>query len=298
MNKKVFFGTIAILLVFASCDKYKDVKLFVADFASAIEKGDTATIEQMYPDVTAADSLTITYNADSVFIEQSVTENQYEVKLNDEQSVIVEKVQEGQFHVLESKGLFAYDAKLKEFYLALGCYDPTLSDKENAVRMSDSLFLEYLNNYIAQEKILPRISLEDKEHAPENLLNVKYTILVKNETQFDLPKESFFIMSQLFWVSDMGNFLGKTYYFSDQDINKGESVVYDFPERHDGDLWYVKSKFFMKKLDLSMLQKIYTPTGYEYNKYMQISDEEKGEIVIFNNDYYTRFKHLNLSKEN
>ena len=54
----------------------------------------------------------------------------------------------------------------------------------------------------------------------------------------------------------------------------------------------------MKKLDLSMLQKIYTPTGYEYNKYMQISDEEKGEIVIFNNDYYTRFKHLNLSKEN
>ena len=136
MNKKVLFGTIAILLVFASCDKYKDVKLFVADLASVIEKGDTATIEQMYPDVTAADSLTITYNADSVFIEPSVAENQYEVKLNDEQSVLVEKNQEGQFHVLESKGLFAYDAKLKEFYLALGCYDPTLSDKENADRKS------------------------------------------------------------------------------------------------------------------------------------------------------------------
>jgi hypothetical protein len=266
---KKLLGILTLLLLFASCNSNKEVKLFVDNFASAIEKGEKTTIEQMYPDAIEANSLQIAYNADSVSIESNGKENQYVVNLISNQSIIVEKKQDGQFCVLESKGLFAYESGLKDFCKALGCYDPTLSDKDNAERMRDSSFVEYLNTVVA-DVVKDKVRLEEKEGG--NWENIIFSCIVHNETEFDLPKDSYVLTGKVYHDSDCGPALVSTYKFSDKTIDKGETVEFVFPERFGYLVYSAEWDFVMKKTDMTTLQKIYKPLGNEYQTYSKCSN--------------------------
>lgn len=88
--KKVL-STIAILslVLFASCDKNKEVKQFATDFAAAVQSGNKSEITKMYPGAAAADSLTFVFDAEKAEIEE--LEGGYKVSLADNQYVIVTK---------------------------------------------------------------------------------------------------------------------------------------------------------------------------------------------------------------
>ena len=154
--------------------------------------------------------------------------------------------------------------------------------------MSDSLFVEYLNDFIAQEKILLKIHLKEKHYPCMNDC-VKCSLVVHNESQFNLPKDTYFVMVHINTYNDFARkWVVQSYHkLSDRDINKGETVVFPFSYHLPGKTIILSSKFFIKKLNMSELQMFYKPTGYEYSEYIQVSDKEKREIVDYNNNYYS-----------
>ena len=59
MKKTILSIVVSLSLVlFASCDKNKEVKQFATDFAAAVKSGNKSEITKMYPGAAAADSLT------------------------------------------------------------------------------------------------------------------------------------------------------------------------------------------------------------------------------------------------
>ena len=267
MNKIVLFGIFAITLFFASCDSNKEVKQFAAEFASAVDKGDKAAIEKMYPDASAASSLTVVYNADSVSVEATENENQYVVNLNGKQSIVVEKKQEGQFSVLKSKGLFEYEPGVQEFCQALGCYDPALSDKDNAARMNDSSFVEYMNTRVAEE-IKKHVRLEQKRYRGGDEES-KISINIYNDSEFDLPQGSYVVTAKVYFQGDGRPSLTATHKFSEENIAKGETVFFVVPTPVSELVSeWVEEEFSLNKLDMTMLSKLYKPTGDEYANYL------------------------------
>lgn len=264
MMQKVFLlGLAATVFMFSSCDSNKEVKQFAADFSEVVSGGDKARIEKLYPDVGVSDSLSIAYNADSVSIESTENENQFVVRLNSKQSMTVEKDKDGLYHVVRSYGLFAYDSGVVEFAGALGCYDAKLSDKENAERMGDSVFVDYLN-VKAEECIKEKVRLEQKDYWVDNATE-KVSIAIYNETELDLPKGSYVVTAKVYFQGDGPAILQSSYEYSEA-IAKGDAAYYVVPATID-EMTYVKSSFSLNRVDMCMLLKIYRPTGSEYQDY-------------------------------
>lgn len=265
MMKKIFLlGLTATVFMFTSCENYKEVKQFAADFADVIKGGDRAKIIELYPDLGESDSLSVAFNADSVSVEETEVENQFVVQLNSNQSMTVEKNEEGKFHVLKSKGLFVFAPELMEFCKALGCYDTTLCDKENAERMRDPVFVDYLNEKAGE-------IIKNKVHVKQNIYYTDYYIgkvdvAISNETGFDLPKGSYVVKAKEYFQGDGPAFLQSIHEYS-EDIAKGEIGHYIVPVTID-DLTRVEASLEVKRVDMDMLQKIYRPTGNEYQDYL------------------------------
>jgi len=260
----VILGLTATVLWFASCDSNKEVKQFAADLAEAVKGGDKAKVEMMYPDVSESDSLSITFQADSVVVEKTETDNQYVVKLNSLQSMTVEKDQEGKLRVLNSKGLFAYEPGVVEFCRSVGCYDDALCDKDNSERMRDSAFVDYLNAK-AEEIIKSKVRLEQKDYWVDYATE-KVSIAIYNDSEFDLPDGSYVVTASVYFQGDGPAFLRSSHEYSEA-IAKGDAAYYVVPATID-EMTYVRSSFALNHADMNALQRLYHPTGNEYQDYL------------------------------
>ena len=247
MKKKILFGLTALVMMLSSCESYTEEKQFVADFAAAVKSGDKTKLEKIYPDFSSMDSLACEYNADSISLEASEAEGKLIVKLNSKQSMIIEKAAEGGFTILKSYGLFAYEPGVMEFGKALGCYDETLSDKENSERMNDKDFLGLL--VLKADEFLKK--------------NVR---IEQNNTGFVLPKGCYAVSVGVYFRGDGGGTLESSQSYSEEDIPNGGSSQF-FVKQAVDDLSYVEAEITCNAYDMASLQKIYKPTGEEYNKY-------------------------------
>lgn len=261
MKKIIIFGLVALTIMSTSCESNKEVKQFASDFAAVVKEGDINKVKQMYPDVSEYDSLAIAFNADSVFVEKAEADNQFVVKLNSEQSMTVEKGQDGKFRVVKSNGVFAYKPGVVEFGKALGCYDPSLSDKENYERMNDKDFIGYL--FLKAEDFLKKnVRIEQRTYYN------KVGINIYNNTGINLPKDCYAVTVGVYFRGDGPASLESTQTYSEEDIPNGGSSHF-FVNQIVDDLTYVEAEFTCNAYDMSSLQKIYKPTGDEYEKYQK-----------------------------
>ena len=261
MKKTTIFGLTALVMMLSSCESYKEEKQFVADFAAAVNSGDEAKLEKIYPDFSSMDSLACEYNADSISVEKSEAEGKLIVKLNSKQSMIIEKSAEGGITILKSYGLFAYEPGVVEFGKALGCYDETLSDKENSERMNDKDFIGLLVHK-ADEFLKKNVRIEQRTYYN------KVGISVFNNTGFVLPKGCYTVNVGVYFRGDGGGTLESSQSYSEEDIPNGGSSQF-FVKQEVDDLSYVEAEITCNAHDMASLQKIYKPTGEEYNKYQK-----------------------------
>ena len=261
MKKTTIFGLTALVMMLSSCESYTEEKQFVADFAETVKSGDRTKLEKIYPDFNPIDSMAYEYNADSISVETSEAEGKLIVKLNSKQSMIIEKSAEGGFTILKSYGLFAYEPGVMEFGKALGCYDETLSDKENSERMNDKDFLGLLI-LKADEFLKKNVRVEQRTYYN------KVGISVFNNTGFVLPKGCYAVSVGVYFRGDGGGTLESSQSYSEEDIPNGGSSQF-FVKQEVDDLSYVEAEITCNAYDMASLQKIYKPTGEEYKKYQE-----------------------------
>lgn len=256
---KKLFSTIAILslVLFTSCDKNKEVKQFMTDFAAAVTAKDKATIEKMYPDAAKADALDFSFDAEKAQIEE-LEGGGWKVVLGEgKEIVIVKNEADGTLSIKESHGVFAFDADAVKFSEALGCYDPKLCDKDNAERLADTLFTKSIMENI-EKSLSQNLRVVDKWEG---------NFAVINDNEFDIAGSLYTVVAKSFFSSDAGLLGGKTYTVEGKDVAQKSSVNMSVPGE-----WGELDEFkYSIKLNTNAeaLLKLYQPTGKEYEEYLK-----------------------------
>ena len=82
--------------------------MFATDFATLVSHNQKDSLLAVWPDVAKADSLALTFNADSISVEETETTGTFKVKLGPNKELLVTRAEEGNMSVGETHGLFAW----------------------------------------------------------------------------------------------------------------------------------------------------------------------------------------------
>lgn len=126
-----------------SGDKQEALQL-VEQFAKAIEADDWQTVCQLYPNAEKAAALDISFNNDSVVVTHQKDNDTIDVRLSYKQSLRIVKDDNGQMHVVSSKGLFSYPSDQIDFALKTGWINASLDDVECAERLNEKDFVSWI----------------------------------------------------------------------------------------------------------------------------------------------------------
>ena len=148
MKQKTFLLASVVALLTAcnagSGDPNADVKEFANRFANYVTNHQNDSVRTFYADAEKADSLALTFIADSIKVTETETPGIFLVKYNDAADITLTKGQDGKMTVNASHGIFAYPAEALEFARATGLWEARLSDADLASRMADKNFKPWL----------------------------------------------------------------------------------------------------------------------------------------------------------
>jgi hypothetical protein len=265
------FGLIvSAIALLASCSGgIGKAKTFVEEFANAIKNNDTTAIIQMYPDAVKADSLALAFNADSVSIEELETEGMFKVRCcGKEEMIIATNPDNEQLFIKESRGVFVWPKEKFDFALKTGWYNGDLTDVENAQRLSDTVFVDFLGSQLAAE-IKKNLTVKDKGYLKSNDW-ITNTAVVYNNNDFDLPDGVYEVENH---QSVMNWHLQKIVDHGYSEKVRGKktpshgSCKYSFPETNYETFCRYTVKVIMPNEQLAYL--FYKPTGTDYEDYLK-----------------------------
>lgn len=155
MKKIIYASALLVSLTIASCGSdVEQVKAFAIDVANKVSKNHKDSVEMLYPGAAKADSLALSFIADSVVVAPADSADMYVVDFGGGKEMTVE-VKDDSMVVVGSKGLFAYAPDDFDFAKKTGMWVDSLSDVENADRIAQKdEFRKYLIADFKAPKVL------------------------------------------------------------------------------------------------------------------------------------------------
>lgn len=158
MNKKLTLilsaAAVAACMSLTSCGGNKDVENFAVDFGNKVAANKLDSVRMLYPAAAEADSLALTFAADSISVEPMEKDGEFKVTYANGKYIIVNRAEDGTITVKESTGLFAYPKEGMDFATQVGGLKPGLSDVKVAEVMANmpGLKTKLYEDYIATLK--------------------------------------------------------------------------------------------------------------------------------------------------
>ena len=148
-TNKFFILCFGAGLILAGCNnqeaqKEDKVGDFAKTFAQFVSQNQKDSLLQYYPEAATADSLALTYVADSITVTPGATEGTYTITFNPNASLTATVDSLGNITVTESTGLFAYPAERLALAQQTGQWLEGANDVAQAERMNDADFTAYL----------------------------------------------------------------------------------------------------------------------------------------------------------
>lgn len=271
---------VAVVVAFSSCasDESK-VKSLVADLATVIKNSDKSAIAAIYPDAAKAPELALQYSEDNVTVTPLEVEGSFRVAIGDKvELTVVKNAESGNFTVENSRGLFKWPKERMEMAVATGWYDDKVTDKENAERLSDEGFVDYLGGSLLaeiQKKVYAK-SISDLHSAVHG---ASYEIEVRNDNDFDLPGDAYVVTATL-WGFDFDRLefvpTRTKKEFSGNIVPAHGTARYNIPGTVDYEYesWEADLKVTMTKEQA--VAKFLSPKGTEYAEYLKIKESGNG----------------------
>lgn len=132
------------------------VRDFATDFATKVQNHQTDSILAIYPGIAEADSIAISFVADSLTVTLSDSAGIYNVTLGNGASIVVQTAPDGTMTVASSKGIFKYPAATITFAEKIGAFkqNSTPTDIQLAEIMGnvESLSADLFEQYVASRK--------------------------------------------------------------------------------------------------------------------------------------------------
>ena len=113
MKKEIYLSVLSAAIL-CSCnivglgDEDSAVKDFAIDVATKVSKNQKDSVVMLYPDAAKADSLALSFIADSIRVEPADSTGMYVVDLGKGKEFTIEKKGEDSLVVTKSKGLFVF----------------------------------------------------------------------------------------------------------------------------------------------------------------------------------------------
>ena len=152
MKKFFTFSFIICVLLVASCGEGKkmkpeeEVRNYGKYFVEKLNDNQLDSLQATYPDILKADSI-LPVNSDTILIVET-SPGQYDLTLTEGMVLKVNRADDGNISVTESKGLFAFPADKVENAKKTGMWDESLSDTQLNERMKDEEFFNYIQDQI------------------------------------------------------------------------------------------------------------------------------------------------------
>lgn len=259
------------LLMLCSCDKYADVKQFVADLSAAIEKNDKDAIKELYPDAGNADSLALDYDAEKLQIEPNSTGDTLLIQFSSDESITIVKDSKEKYRAVASHGLFVYSPERLSFAKKTGQFVDSLDDISNAERMADEGFQEFLTQKIKSQLngALKIVSKKDGDFEMGEggiMQPMSLTVTVENTSEMAIPGSAYrVIISASDWDVELMRDIISSHPLAGKDINPGERQSFKYKHPYVGAGLSSKVQMLNTGGDLASG---YTPKGGEYEEYL------------------------------
>lgn len=260
---------ITVLLLFACSKNGNDeVRKFAIDFAAKVSQNQKDSLLTVWPDVIKADSLALSYVADSIVIEPVQTEGQFRVNFGNADMVMTMD-EDGKMIVGETHGLFAYPDDVMEFAKCTGQWVAELPDTALATRLGDKDFRSFLVKDF-RTKFSKMLSIQGKANGVANMGEFGYQSYI-NWTATVVNKSDKTIMGQDYTVTfpfiDPWTFSTFPITVNGKDIAANGTASVSC--KNDYRVLDMKTPYIRIKLsDEALFEKYFQPTGNEYEEYL------------------------------
>ena len=276
-------GYVALLMV--SCSGDSKIKAFAEEFATAVANGDRATITRMYPDAEKADSLAVTYNADSVVITKDEAQKQTTLTFSKGVDLVVSENADGELVIQSSHGIFAYPAAELAFAKKTGQWKDGLTDAELSERMADKGLADYLfeafNNKVKSALSIVNTGTWGDDYYEGEWVSSKGAVFdVKNSSSMDIPGSAWnIIYKEGYW----GGGEMATEEVPGIDVKAGETVTVKTKKLGSSMESETGERLNIKGFTKEEFMAAFIPTGNEYDEYVKNngSHEAVGESLRF-----------------
>ena len=247
----------------------EEVRNYGKYFVEKINANQLDSLTASYPDISKADSI-VPLQSDTIMVVET-TPGQFDVTLAEGITLKVNRSDDGNISVTESKGLFAFPASKMDIAKKTGMWDDKLSDAQLNERMKDDEFFIYIRN---KKEVKPSsiLSIKQAKSSMSNraaVMDMDY-VEVKNLT--DIP-----VSGKDYYLEDHWYYTGIAMYEDGDNDQKGISKENGKDIPPHGTVKYKKDFGFRMSHDLKIKWKL-TPeqlqekfgayTGKEYQEYL------------------------------
>ncbi len=276
MKKTILSIVVSLSLVlFASCDKNKEIKQFATDFAAAVQSGNKSEVTKMYPGAAAADSLNFAFDAEKAQIEE-LEGGGWKVVLGEGKDVIVVKNEgDGTLNITESHGVFAVSKAQMDFATGTGLVKTDMNDAKIAEQLADTAFVAWVSTEFMKtfnEKFhISKIWDDRGNYASDGLGGGEWFITVKNDGDFDFAGSDYKVtVTSIVQRGKVITLEGKDLFSGSEETLKTGFIDSNFYFSEDqGVLYEPKIKLIINLTTAELLGKYYKPTGNEYETYLK-----------------------------
>ncbi len=180
------------------------VKTFAIDFAAKVTQNQVASVHELYPQSEICESfVSLRLNPDNIQVTETSVPNHYLVCCGDGVDFKVSKADDGTMSVTESHGLFAFPDADMDLAKQTGQWKASLTDVENAQRMANRGFADYLKMK-SKDDILSKVKIVKNTKSFGECLGAydvgahywkhwrtTHTVIVENKTNKDFPAEAY-----------------------------------------------------------------------------------------------------------
>ena len=266
--------SLAFIVMLCSCGGKKatpeeEVRNYGKYFVEKLNANQLDSLMASYPDISKADSI-VPLQSDSIIVAEAAP-GQFDVTLAEGITLKVNRSEDGNITVAESKGLFAFPAEKVDIAKKTGMWDDILTDAQLNERMKDEEFFKWIKDY-SYQKIDNLLSITPGKQIRSDVPNAeanKFTVnlKIKNNSNKEIKGSDYKI--KYIYYGPSGSMEPEIYtltgYSSGIDLKGGDEKSITISKISEG------FKNFMAQYNIKKeeyLSNYYNPSGNEYQEYL------------------------------
>ena len=245
------------------------VRIFGSYFVEKVLSGQLDSIKAFYPEISMADSI-VPLKLDTIKV-MEIAPGQYDVTLAEGVKLKINRSEEGNITVSESKGLFAYPADKIGIAKKTGMWEDNLTDAQLNERLRDEDFFKFIkkSKTVNDKKVISVGQVQPNDKNIESCGFCDGHLIITNQTDVFISGDDYELVNKVGYQGQATDY--DDGYSEFGSYEKGKDLEPYGKARYEAEWGFrVYNNYRIKwKLTKEQLQEKFAPfTGNEYQEYL------------------------------